>query len=62
MIPPEHTADFVAPMEDVLDLYRRPYDPECPLIHMDEKPIQLIQETRAPLPAKPGKPLRYDYE
>jgi len=49
-------------MEDVLDLYRRPYDPECPLIHMDEKPIQLIQETRAPLPAKPGKPLRYDYE
>lgn len=62
MIPPEHNADFVAPMEDVLDLYQRPYDPRYPLVNMDEKPVQLIQETRTPLPAQPGKPLRYDYE
>ena len=62
MIPPEHNADFVANMEDVLDLYQRPYDPRHPLVNMDEKPVQLIQETRTPLPAQPGKPLRYDYE
>ena len=57
MIPPEHNADFVAHMEDVLDLYQRPYDPQHPLGNMDEKPVQLIQETRTPLPATPGKPL-----
>jgi hypothetical protein len=62
VIPPEHNADFVAHMEEVLDLYQRPYDPRCPLVNMDEKPVQLIQETRTPLPAKPGKPQRYDYD
>jgi DDE superfamily endonuclease len=61
-MPPEHTADFVAHMEDVLDRYQRPYDPRPPLVNMDEKPVQLMQETRTPLPAKPGKPLRYDDE
>jgi len=49
-------------MENVLDLYQQPYDPQYPVINMDEKPLQLIKETRQPLPAKPGKPLRYDYE
>jgi hypothetical protein len=49
-------------MEDVLELYQRPYDPRHPLVNMDEKPVQLIQETRTPLPAQPGKPQRYDYE
>jgi hypothetical protein len=49
-------------MEDVLDLYQRPYDPKYPVVNMDEKPLQLIKETRTPLPAKPGKPQRYDYE
>jgi hypothetical protein len=49
-------------MEDVLELYQQPYDPKCPVVNMDEKPLQLIKETRQPLPAKPGKPLRYDYE
>src|SRR5262247_327812 len=49
-------------MEDILDLYQRPYDPRHPLVNMDEKPVQLIKETRQPLPAQPGKPLRYDYE
>lgn len=62
MIPPEHNAAFVAHMEDVLDLYQRPYAPRHPLVNMDEKPVQLIQETRTPLAAKPGKPQRYDYD
>ena len=48
-------------MEEVLDLSQHPYDPRHPLVNMDEKPVQLIQETRTPLPAKPGKPQRYDY-
>ena len=62
MILPEHNADFGAHLEDVWDLSQRPYDPRHPLVNMDEKPVQLIQETRTPLAAKPGKPQRYDYE
>lgn len=62
MIPPEQNAAFVAQMEDILDLYHRPYDPKRPLVNMDEKPIQLVKETRVPLPAQKGKTLRYDYE
>lgn len=49
-------------MEHVLDVYKRPYDPEYPVVCMDESPRQLIRETREPLPAKPGRPPRYDYE
>jgi hypothetical protein len=49
-------------MEDVLELYQQPYDPDYPVVNMDEKPIQLIEETRIPIPAKPGKPMRYDHE
>jgi DDE superfamily endonuclease len=49
-------------MEDILELYQCPYDPRFPVVNMDEKPLQLIKETRHPLPAKPGKPLRYDDE
>src|SRR5262245_61379019 len=49
-------------MEDVLDLYQCPNDPRHPLVNMDEKPVQLIQETRTPWPAKPGKPQRDDDE
>jgi hypothetical protein len=62
VIPPEQNADFVAHMEEVLDLYQQPYDPDYPVVNMDEKPIQLIEKTRTPLPASPGKPMRYDYE
>lgn len=62
MIPPEQNADFVAHMEEVLDLYQQPYDPNYPVVNMDEKPVQLIEETRTPIPATPGKPMRYDYE
>jgi hypothetical protein len=49
-------------MEDVLDLYHRPYDPKRPLICLDEVPVQLVGEARTPLPAAPGQPARYDYE
>ena len=49
-------------MEDVLDVYHRPYDPRHPQVCFDEKCVQLIAETRQPLPVKPGQPQRYDYE
>ncbi len=62
MIPPKANADFVAAMEDVLEVYRRPYNPDFPVICMDEQPIQLVGEVRTRIPAKPGTPERYDYE
>ncbi len=49
-------------MEDVLDVYAEPYDPLRPQICFDESPVQLISETRQPLPPRPGQPARYDYE
>ena len=49
-------------MEDVLDVYKRPYDPRCPNVCLDETSKQLIGETRIPVPACPGQPARYDYE
>jgi len=49
-------------MEDVLEVYHRPYDPRRPLVCLDEVPVQLVGETRTPLPARPGAPQRYDYE
>jgi hypothetical protein len=55
-------AEFVWRMEDVLDLYAMPYDPRRPLVCFDEHLVQLIVETRHPLPAEPGRPERYDYE
>jgi hypothetical protein len=48
-------------MEDVLDLYHRPYDPRRPLVCVDEMPKQLVAETRLPVPARPGQPERVDY-
>lgn len=62
MIPPEQNAEFVARMEDVLEVYRRPYDPQRPVVCLDEQPTQLVGETRRPIPAQPGQPERYDYE
>lgn len=47
-------------MEEVLDLYKRPYDPKVPLVCLDETSKQLISETRTPVPARPGQPARYD--
>lgn len=61
-IPPEADAEFVARMEDLLDLYQLPYDPRFPVVGMDEMPKQLIAETRIPLPADEGHPMLYDYE
>jgi hypothetical protein len=62
VIPPEQSGEFVAHMEDVLEVYHQPYDPQAPLVCMDEQPVQLIKEVRQPLPAEEGKPERYDYE
>jgi DDE superfamily endonuclease len=62
VIPPEQSGAFVAHMEDVLEVYHRPYDPQIPMVCMDEQPVQLIQEVKQPLPAEEGKPERYDYE
>ena len=56
------SADFVAHMEDVLDLYAEPYDPHRPVVCFDETSTQLLAETRPALPAQPGLPLRRDYE
>jgi hypothetical protein len=61
VIPPEQSANFVAKMEDVLSVYKRPYDPNRPVVCMDEMPRQLIREVRTPLPMEPGKPKRHDY-
>ncbi len=55
MIPPDTCAAFVANMEDVLEVYQRPHDPQRPLVCLDETSKQLIVETRAPIPAKPGR-------
>lgn len=49
-------------MEDVLDVYTRPYDPARPLVCLDELNKQLVAETRIPLPMEPGQPVRFDYE
>jgi hypothetical protein len=49
-------------MEDVLDLYERPYDARFPVVCMDEQPVQLIGETRIPLSSQPGQVEKYDYE
>lgn len=49
-------------MENVLDIYKRPYDARFPVVCMDELNKQLVSETRLPLPVQPGAPARYDYE
>lgn len=49
-------------MEDILDVYQRPYDSKVPVVCLDEQPRQLLKETRQPLPAKPGLAERVDYE
>jgi hypothetical protein len=62
VIAPDANAGFVAAMEDVLETYQKPRDPDRPLVCLDETSKQLIIETRAPIPAKPGQPARHDYE
>jgi hypothetical protein len=55
-LPPEANGAFVAAMEDVLEVYRRPHDPQRPVVCLDETSKQLVAETRAPIPMKPGRP------
>jgi transposase len=55
-------ADYIACMEDLLDLYAEPHDPKRPVVCFDESPIQLIGEIRVPITPKPGKRYRYDSE
>jgi DDE superfamily endonuclease len=64
VIPPETDGEFVADMEAVLETYAQPYDPDCPVICMDEQPVQLLREVRPPIPAtaKHGKRVDYEYE
>lgn len=61
-IPPDANAEFVAAMEDVLEVYHRPYDPEFPVVCMDETSKQLVGETRKPIPIAPGRPKLVDHE
>ena len=56
------SAEFVARMEDVLDLYAEPYDPKRPVVCFDETSKQLVSEKRSPIPAKAGRLERFDYE
>ncbi len=53
MIPPEHNAQFVWKMEEILDLYEEPYDPNRPVVCFDERPSQLLDDVRGPLPMQP---------
>ena len=59
---PQVDGEYVARMEDVLDLYAEAPDPKRPVVCFDESPVQLIGEARQPIPAKPGRLERYDYE
>ena len=62
VIPPEQDAEFVACMEEVLETYAKPYDARCPVVCMDEQPVQLLKETRVPIAATKEHPKRVDYE
>ncbi|HKQ88937.1 MAG TPA: IS630 family transposase [Candidatus Acidoferrales bacterium] len=62
VIPPKANSAFVAAMEDVLAVYTRPHDPDCPLVCLDETSKQLLAETRVPIPMKAGRAARFDYE
>src|SRR3979490_2765608 len=59
---PHVDGEYVARMEDVLDLYAEAPDPKRPVVCFDESPVQLIGEVRQPIPAPRGQPERYDYE
>jgi hypothetical protein len=62
VIPPDANAEFVACMEDVLEIYAQPYDAAFPVVCMDEQPVQLTKETREPIAATMEHPQRVDYE
>jgi len=61
-LPGQPSAEFVAAMEDVLDVYHRPHDPQRPVVCLDESSKQLVAEVREPLPPRPGHVAKYDSE
>jgi transposase len=61
-IPPEENAEFVCSMENVLEIYKKPYDEAHPVVCMDESSKQQIKEVREPIETKPGQAERYDFE
>jgi hypothetical protein len=62
LIPPLSNSDFVANMERVLDVYKRPYNEDMPVVCMDESPKQMIKETRSSIEMKPGYDAKEDFE
>jgi hypothetical protein len=62
VIPPGADGEFVAHMEEVLEIYEKPYNPAYPVLCMDEQPVQLLKETRTPIPATADHGKRVDYE
>ena len=62
MIPPKQDAAFVAALEDVLEVYKRPYSPFYPVVALDEKPVQLTSHAREELPPRPGDAAKVDHE
>ena len=62
VIPPDQDAEFVADMEAVLETYAEAYDPQKPVLCMDEQPVQLLKETRLPIAATKDHARRVDYE
>ena len=62
VIPPKADGEFVACMENVLETYEKPYNPAFPVLCMDEQPVQLLKETRVPIPASRKHARRVDYE
>ena len=62
VIPPKANGEFVANMEEVLEIYAKSYDPTRPVLCMDEQPVQLVKETRQPIAGTAKRPRRVDYE
>jgi hypothetical protein len=62
VLPKKHDADYVGAMEDVLQVYTRPYDAQRPVVCVDETTKQLVADVTPPLPMQPGQPARQDYE
>ena len=62
VMPPTADGEFVACMENVLETYALPYNPSIPVVCMDEQPVQLLKETRVPIPASKKHARRVDYE
>lgn len=62
LIPPQADSEYVAHMDVILDTHERPYDPAIPVVDMDEKPVQLLKETRPPIPATKTQTKHVDYE